>query len=192
MKYALLDSRFRKACQVVLASVMVWCADPSQASIYLNKFDDLGDNLIINIYQDGTLIQNVTLPGESYTGDYYLFDGVLSQNLNVSLNIYDSDGFTLSDTWHLFGSAGSQSFSIPFLSDVEGGPALQPLSGAQTIIETGDWQTAATFSVSNGDTYIWQFRSDVEATTVPEPTTLTLFLLGLGGLCFARKHRIVM
>jgi hypothetical protein len=192
MKYALLDSRFRKACQVVLASGMLWWAGPSQASVYLNQFDDLGDNLIIKIYRDGAIVQNVTLTGESYTGGYYLFYGVLSQDVNFSTNIYDSDGVTLSDTWHIFGSAGSQFFSIPFLSDVEGGPALQPLSGAQSIIENGDWQTAATFSVSNGDTYIWQFRSDVEATTVPEPTTLTLFLLGLGGLCFARKHRIVM
>lgn len=155
---------------------------------FLVQADDLTDTLAINTYENGTLIQNAVIGGESYPFYYGLAwdpNSYLTADTNVAANIVEPGG-ALSDTWNLYGAAGDGIISIPFNSDVEGGSALTPLANAVTIHENGQWQTVAQFTLTNGDAYTWQFRSDAG---VPEPASWALALVGLGGLGAAMRSR---
>ena len=130
------------------------------------------------------LIQSAGFP-ESYNGSYGLqwnAGAALASNVDIGVNILESDG-TLSDTWRLFGSTGDTRINIPFFSDIEGQTLTPPLS-ATSIFETGNWQTVANFTLNNGDTFTWQFRSDV-----PEPAAWALMVVGFAGLGVALRSR---
>ena len=160
------------------------CASAANANTFLVQMDDLTDTLFVNTYEDGALIQSVGFP-ESYNGSYGLqwnAGAALASNVDIGVNILESDG-TLSDTWRLFGSTGDTRINIPFFSDIEGQTLTPPLS-ATSIFETGNWQTVANFTLNNGDTFTWQFRSDV-----PEPAAWALMVVGFAGLGVALRSR---
>jgi hypothetical protein len=158
---------------------------------FLFQFDDTVEgHLWANTYQNGTLIQSVDVGPESYGSGYGLqWNGtgaVLTSDIDVAVNIYDIDGVTLSDTWHLFGLAGDGLLQIPFVSDVEG-QTLTPLPNGIRMIETGGWQTVLENDLANGDHFIWQFASDVG--DVPEPASWAMMLAGFGLLGMAMRAR---
>jgi hypothetical protein len=66
------------------------------------------------------LIEHAIFPGESITHTYTLWKGAaLNGSFNVSYNIYDQDGVTLSDTLNLSGNAGDTFLTVSFISDTE-------------------------------------------------------------------------
>lgn len=155
---------------------------------YLFQWDDATEgHLWGDTYKNGVLIQHVDVGPEDYNGDYGLWAGTIANDFDVGFNIWDKDG--LSDTWHIFAIAGSTRFSTPFHSDTEGS-ALTPLPNGINIWETGLYQTVFDFTVSNGDHYTLQFRSDVDA---PEPASWALMLSGFGaiGAALRRKRALV-
>jgi hypothetical protein len=147
-------------------------------------WNDLTDNLEAITWQNGTIAQDVTFPSESYTGAYGLWGSTLVSDVSLNVNIY-GDGGALSDTWSIGGAAGDSLLStFNFVSDTEGGPALTPLPGAITVWETGAPQTVLQLVTSNGDSFTFQFQSDV-----PEPSTWAMMLVGFGSLGFAGYRR---
>lgn len=183
----------RKLITVVFAlcSLGLWIPQAS-ASVFLFQWVDTEPDLIGNTYQDGQLIQSVVVGSETYANGYGLWNGaVLTTNFDVRVNIYESDGKTLSDTWHLLGGTENSALQIPFNSDIEGQPLAALPEPTLSIVENGRFQTVLEFDVSNGDHYIWQFQSDVDSTGVPEPGIFNLFLLGLGALFSMRRKNSV-
>lgn len=172
----------------------------ANASSYLVQFDELTapNTIWAYTYKDGVEVQNGKLvDGDYYPSGYQFFtdgSGVtpgLLADINYSLNIWeDYAGGTLSDTWQIFGLQGVTSLSTPYYSDT--GLVLLTSGTVVDIIETGGFQTVLQFSVSNGDVYTWQFRSDAPA--VPIPAALPLFAAGLGAMGFMgwRRRKAVL
>ena len=184
----------RKSILSLAAVLAIGAASTAaHANNFLVQLDDSTGTLYGLTYEDGRLIQNVSIGADSYSGGYYLgwnLDAFLDSDVDVSVNIYDPNG-TLSDTWHLFGGAGDGSLSIPFYSDLNDLPPTV-LTGATRLVETGDWQTVAQTSLTNGDNFTWQFRSGLDGTVspgVPEPAGWALMLVGLGGLGASLRMR---
>jgi len=107
--------------------------------------------------------------------------------LPIRFNIYDDASMTtLSDTLSITAaSSGSfQGFAFSFVSDSNGVPPT-PLTGATSLVETGDVQFATTIAFSDGKTDDIYFQS-----SVPEPSSGALAILA--GLVFATvrlRHR---
>jgi len=153
------------------------------ADEYLFQWDDATEgHLWGDTYQNGVLIQHSDVGPEDYNGTYGLWAGAIAADFDVGFNIYDREG--LSDTWHIYATAGDGFFWTPFHSDTEGGSPLTPLSGATSIWETGAYQTVYDFTLDNGDHYTLQFRSDA-----PEPASWALMLCGFGAIGGALRHR---
>lgn len=166
-----------------LAAICV--AGSASAANYLFQWDDSTSALIGTTYKDGTIIQSVNVGNEQYTGGYGLWDGAtLVDDVYIATNIFESDG-SLSDTWLISGARGDGVLNFPFHSDFEGF-VLDPLPGAASFKETGGWQTVGSFTVSNGDNYVWQFRSDV-----PEPASWMLMVAGFGIVGSSLRRRKV-
>ena len=148
------------------------------ANDFVFLWQDTTDNLFGITWENGVIIQNVNVGHESYNGSYGLGwdpNSFLTSDVNINVNIVEPGTGALSDTFRLFGRQGDGSLNIPFISD-----ATTPLSGAVTLGETGGRQTVFQNTLTNGDTYTWQFQSGV-----PEPSTWALMLVGFAGLGFA-------
>jgi hypothetical protein len=150
----------------------------AQATTFLVQFDDSTDNLVENVFANGAPLPPTNLGGESFSGQFML-NGSISQNVSAGVNLLEANGVTLSDTFSISGTPGNQ-LTLNILSDVEGGPPLTALAGAASVIETASFFTVlGPITVFGGDTYTFQFRSDVD---VPLPGALPLFATGLAGL----------
>jgi hypothetical protein len=167
---------------------LVSFAPGAHAATILFQIDDLTDTVTTTHFING-IAQTQTTATESSS----IFASFLGAPANITgghYNIYDPDGVTLSDTYSasigsfLNISTGviSTELRASFLSDGNG--TLTPVLFAQSLIETGDWQTVTTFSLLDAagavaDTVTVQFRSEVET---PLPAALPLFATGLGAL----------
>lgn len=151
---------------------------------YLFQWDDAGTVLTGNTFKNGVSIQSVVVGTDSYGGSYGLWTGSLMSNINASFNFYDTNN-VLGQTWQLNGTAGASSLNIPFDSSA----TVSAIVGGTNIVYTGGYFTALEFDVSNGDHYIWQFRS--QAAQVPEPGTYALLLAGLFIISFFARRRNV-
>jgi len=186
-----MDKFYRPLAKLVLMAAMVagvsLVAPTAEASTILFQSDDLTDNIYNKVYVDGIQVIDNQLVGEALIGTFPLHNytnGLLSPDVNVALNIFDPDGKTLSDTLSLVAAGGGTGVAITFYSDPW--PDMVVLQNAQSVIETGDWQTALNAQLSNGDTFIFQFRSDVET---PLPGAIWLFGSALAGAACVRKRR---
>ena len=178
----------RKSLLSMAAAVAVGLGAPAaHASIFLFQWDDAETALTGTTYKDGQVIQSIVVGDEAYANGYGLWDGALMAiDVDLRVNVYEPRSNVVSDTWRIQGHKGNQSISIPFFSDFNN-QLPQPLPDAIKLFETGEYQTVLEFDVNNGDHYIWQFRSDVDA--VPEPETYALMLGGLGVLAFVARRR---
>ena len=154
------------------------------ADTFLFQWDDLGDSLFGDTYQNGTLIQHAGVGPEDYPGSYRLWNGAtVGSGFAFNFNIYEANG-ALSDTWELSGTPGARNFLDAFHSD--GGTGVTPLANATSLFETGSYQTVTDFFAGNGDHYILQFRSDID---VPEPSTWAMVIGGFGLIGLAARRR---
>jgi hypothetical protein len=155
----------------------------AQATTYVIQFDDSTDNLVENVFADNVLTQTI-LGGESLSSRFDLFHGAsLTAAVSIGVNVFEANGVTLSDTFSISGPNGAGFVNLNISSDVEGGPPLTALTGTGVTSmpePTSFFTVLGPITVSNGDTYTWQFRSDVDA--VPLPGALPLFATGLAGL----------
>jgi hypothetical protein len=134
---------------------------------------DLGDT--ISVLSNGQLLIPNCTPGPEHCVFDYLSSGTITTTLPLNFNIYEDDAQTiLSDTLAISKTA-SNIFTVDFFSDVEGGPPLVPLLGAQSITENGSIQTVATINFTSGPSQTIQFQSDV-----PEPTSILLLITVVG------------
>jgi predicted Rdx family selenoprotein len=119
-----------------------------------------------------------------------IFTSYVSPGINLSFNIFDPNGSTLSDTLQITSAAGSNEFLSTFQSDIEPGTLL-PLLGGTSIVEDGTVQTAAIIALNGGfpgQNFIVRFQSDVDAAT-PEPRFIGLLTLGMLGMAITAKRR---
>src|SRR5258708_27899514 len=168
---------------------LVSFAPGAHAATVLFQIDDLTDTVTTTQFING-IAQTPTTATES-SSIFASFPGSPANITGGNYNIYDPDGVTLSDTYssriisfqNIQTGVITTEFSASFFSDGNG--TLTPLVAfAQSLIETGDWQTVTTFSVLNAtgavaDTVTVQFRSDGET---PLPAALPLFASGLGAM----------
>jgi len=116
------------------------------------------------------------------------FSSGLAQPPNFAVNILESPGNRLSDI--LLFNFDLSGGSLEFVSDVDGGPVLDPVAG-RFIAETGTSQNAVsvTWTLADGSTVVDSvaFVSDGAEQGVPEPGALALFCAGLAGLVGMRR-----
>jgi hypothetical protein len=184
---------FRQFALLAMGVSLVSFSPSAQASSFVVRIDDLTDNISLITYENGTPLPHGDLIGEVYDDSYHILndspvpDGV---DINVAYNIRDPDG-TLSDTLAIFllDNGRRDYLVLRFFSNTEGGLPLAALLIAQDITETGDWQSVLSFDAANGDQYEFQFRSDVESSSVPLPGTIWLFRTMLAGAAGVGKWR---
>ena len=183
--------KFAFAMFMSAGASLVSFAPAAQADTFLVGIDDSTDSIVIDIFQNGMPFRVVHVGGESITGtrNFMLFNSAtLPDNVSFAVNIFEPDQVTLSDTLSITGTTGDTLLTVNFFSDVDGGPPLTPLTGAISVVETDSFIAAGkTLSVSNGDTYTFQFLSS--PSEVPLPAALPLFATGLAALGLLGWHR---
>jgi hypothetical protein len=141
-------------------------ADSYQSQPWLVRIDDLGESLCVSKYLSGGKISGY----EAQTGGspfYVAFGesdiissyGRLLSDVRIAINIYESDGGMLSDTWLIDGEAGRRFVVSRFLSSHEGFQPEALENPTLSLIESDAWQTVAHFDLSNGYQFDWEFRS---------------------------------
>ena len=164
---------------LVLASLLS-LAVPSQAAAITHLFIDLTDTVQFQILVNGAVTFVDTQGGESYSATIPLI-APLAAPLSLAANIFEPGGGRISDVFSAQGSAGGTSIAEFFVSDIEGGPVLDPLPGALSLVENGSIQTVGSAALTDDSTVTFQFQSDIDA---PEPSfflpTVTLFLALVG------------
>jgi hypothetical protein len=169
-----------------IAAGLSLVAPTAEANTILFQLDDLTNAIHNKVYNNGILVIDNPTCCDMISGLFHFSDagsaGLLSADVNIQWNIYEPDATTLSDTLSLVGTGGTNGLQIDFVSDAW--PTLVALSGAQSVIETGTWQTALNNIVlSNGDTFTFQFRS----AETPLPGAVWLFASVLAGAAGLRK-----
>jgi hypothetical protein len=159
-------------------------AVPSQADVITYRFIDVTDVVQFQVLVNGTLTFTNAQGGESYSATIPLI-APLAEPLSLAANIFEPGGGGISDVFSAQGSAGGASIAQFFVSDTDGGPVLDPLPGAISLVENGDIQTVGSAILKDGSTVTFQFQSDVVET--PEPSlvvpTLALFIALLRRRC---------
>ena len=138
-----------KSRALFAAAVLSLCAFGASANVFdVQIIDTVEGTVYGDTYDNGQLRQSAPFPGETLLSGYNVWDnGTLNSSFNVSFNIYDQDGVTLSDTLNLSGTQGDTFFNISFISDAEIG-LLQPLPGGIFIMEDGSLQPVLSFSAT--------------------------------------------
>ena len=110
-----------KSRALFAAAVLSLCAFGASANVFdVQIIDTVEGTVYGDTYDNGQLRQSAPFPGETLLSGYNVWDnGTLNSSFNVSFNIYDQDGVTLSDTLNLSGNQGDNLFSISFISDAE-------------------------------------------------------------------------
>src|SRR5215472_2375834 len=172
---------------VALATLVLAASSASAGPITLD-FNELlnGDLELTGTDSTGAAIDvtkpasetfRVSAPNCACSEDFSL--NQIGTSTEYLVNIFESDGVTLSDqVWvHRLGGAGSQ--VIEFFSDL---PAVTPGAGAviSSVVETGSLQSALTYTSSGGTAVTVNISSPIVSSPLPEPATLALLLLGIG------------
>ena len=176
------------ALSAVMAAGATFVAPDAKANTILFQLDDSTTAIHNRVYNNSALVIDNPTCCDMISGLFHFSDalsgGKLISNVNIQWNIFEPDGITLSDTLSLVGTAGTNGLQIDFVSD--NWPTLALLSGAQSVIETGTWQTALNnLPLDNGDTFTFQFRSS----ETPLPGAVWLFGTVLAGAAGLRKYR---
>jgi hypothetical protein len=158
-------------------------ATPCQADVITYGFIDVTDVVQFQILVNGGLTFTDTQGGESYSATIPL-TAPLAAPLSLTANIFEPGGGSISDVFSAQGDAGGASIAAFFVSDTDGGPVLDPLPGAISLVENGDIQTVGSANLKDGSTVAFEFQSDIAE--VPEPP-LVLPMLALFIAVLARS-----
>jgi hypothetical protein len=167
------------------------------------QIDDSTSDLKTFVYEDGSLYQPegdcMTVASNENCGQgagFYVSSPTAATNFTTNFVLFETDGVTVSDfgtATAFFESDGSlQDFSLSLNSGSAAYPLSNPFSAPyESLIETGDWQTVASFSnvvdtTGAFNNVLFQIRSD---DPVPEPLTLSLFGAGLAGVVAMRRRK---
>jgi hypothetical protein len=114
-------SRPMKSRALFAAAVLCLCASGASANVFdVQIIDTVEGTVYVDTYDNGRLRQSAPQSAETVLGSYILWDnGILNSSFNVSFNIYDQDGITLSDTLNLSGTTQQSFFDVSFISDAE-------------------------------------------------------------------------
>jgi hypothetical protein len=163
-------------------------AVPSQADVFIYRFIDVTDVVQFQLLVNGSLTFTNTQGGESYSATIPLV-AALATPLNLSADIFEPGGGSISDVFSAQGTAGGASITAFFVSDTDGGPVLDPLPGAISLVENGDIQTVGSAVLKDGSRVTFEFQSDVVEVPEPSPVVpmLALFIALLGRQHWAKR-----
>ena len=154
-------------------ALLLSAAVPSQAAAIIDRFLDLTDIVQFQILVNGVITFTDTQGSESYSATVPLL-APLTAPLSLAANIFEPGGGRISDVFSAQGSTGGSAITEFFVSDTEGGPVLDPLPGAMSLVENGNIQTVGTANLVDGSTLTFQFQSDAEG---PEPSEFLPMLM---------------
>ena len=173
-----MNSAFRAGLVLVpLLSI----AAPGQADVIIYRFSDVTDVVQFQVLVNGGLTFTDTQGGESYSATIPLI-APLAAPLSLAANIFEPGRGSISDVFSAQGAAGGASIAAFFVSHTDGGPVLDPLPGAISLVENGDIQTVGSAILKDGSTVTFQFQSDVAEVSEPPLVLpmLALFIAVLG------------
>jgi len=193
-----------------MAAIMSLIASQASAAAVDNwvlRIDDSTSDLHTYVYLNGSLYQPV---GDCHTvasnencsqaAGFYAKSPSAATTFTTNFVVFESDGVTVSDfgtaTAEYVADGGLQDFGLSLNSGSTAFPLGNPFNPGDylSFIETGGWQTAASFSAVDSQGVLnnvsLQFRSD--DVSVPEPLTISLFGAGLAGAVAMRRRKKAM